>query len=343
MLHIVFGPDTFSSGEFVRDLVARLLADDPAGEGIARIEGKTATPADILNACGQASLFGARPLVIVEGLLARFDPPKRSSGRSKAKKRKTLANTEWSGFAERLKPAVDAGELILLDGALDAKNELLNSLKSRDNTHVFPMPGGDTLRAWIVQRAKNAGAEIDDAAIEQLSAQSQGDLWYLASEVDKLSAYCQGTTITAQSVADLTTGLATSSIFKLVDAIVEGKVHDAQRLLADMWESGLSAGYVLTMVARQLRIIAQALEAAGAKGKVSLQGGEFAGLPDFARTRAVRQCRGMTPASVRAAMACVSATDRAIKTSTLDERVALDLLINDLVVVGRTDRVDARR
>jgi len=340
VLHIVFGPDTFSSHEYVRELVASLLPRDSIGDGVIRIEGKTATPTDILDACGQVSLFGAKPVVIVEGLLARFEPPKRSGGRSKTRRRRTLENTEWSDFALRVQAAVATADLILLDGALGATNELLAALRSKDNVRVFPLPGDEDLHTWIVERARKAGARIDDGAVRQLASQSQGDLWYLASELDKLSVYCQGRMITRQSVAELTAGMTTSNIFWLVDAIVEGRVKDAQRLLADMWQSGLSAGYVLTMVERQLRILAQALEVTGSKGEATLRDSEFARLQHFARTRALRQSRGMTHASVRAAFACVLAADRAIKTGTLDERVALDLLINDLLAVGRTDRVN---
>ena len=342
MLHIVFGPDSFSAHECVQGLLASLSANDPDGEGVARLEGKTASPGDILNACGQVSLFGGRPVVIVEGLLVRFQAKKRAA-RGRSRKKKGSGTGEWDGFAERLGSVVDAGDLILVDGALDAKNEMLMALRPLGKVHVFPVLGGDELQRWIVRRVKEAGVSIETDGVRQLSAQSQGDLWYLSSEIEKLAAYCQGKAITGRAVAELTTGTLTSNIFWLVDAIVEGRVRDAQRLLDDMWQSGFSAGYVLTMVERQLRILAQALEATESRGKVRLEGGEFAALPEFARTRAVKQSRGMTQRSVESALACVVAADKSIKTGRLDERVALDLLINDLVTVGRTDRVNAAR
>ncbi|MFW6056592.1 MAG: DNA polymerase III subunit delta [Chloroflexota bacterium] len=343
MLHIVFGPDSFSAHECVQRLLASLSANDPDGEGVARLEGKTATPTDILNACGQVSLFGGRPVVIVEGLLARFESKKRAP-RGRGRKKKGSGSGEWDGFADRLGSVVEAGDLILVDGALDAKNEMLVALRPLSKqVHVFPVLGGEELQKWIVRRVKEAGAGIEADALRQLSGQSQGDLWYLSSEIEKLAAYSQGKTITSRAIAELTTGTLTSNIFWLVDAIVEGRVRDAQRLLDEMWRSGFSAGYVLTMVERQLRIVAQALEATEARGKVRIESGEFAGLPEFARTRAVKQSRGMTQRSVESALACVVAADRSIKTGRLDERVALDLLINDLVTVGRTDRVDAAR
>ena len=334
MLHIVYGPDSFSSREFIRDLVTSLMVDDPAGEGLARIDGRTTTPADVLNACGQVSLFGTRPVVLVEGLLSRFES-KKQSGRSRGRKRKGQATSEWENFPAKVQPVVSASELILVDGELGKGNFMLAALAPLGQVHVFSRPGGEDLLRWIARRAKSGDAGIDMAAAQQLAALSQGDLWYLASEVDKLAAYCAGRTITQQAIAELTMAASTSSIFKLVDAIVESRARDAQRLLEDMWESGSSAGYVLTMVERQLRIVAQALEATGPHGRVTLQGGEFAALPEFAQRRAVGQARRLPSALVRAALDRVTAADKAVKTGTLDERVALDLLINDLASAAR--------
>jgi DNA polymerase-3 subunit delta len=334
VLHIVYGPDTFSSRGFVRDLVASLLQDNPTGEGIARVEGKTATPSEVLNACGQVSLFGARPVVIVEGLLARFEPPKRP-GRSRTRKRKALSEGEWADFADRLKPAIATAEVIFVDTQLSSGNDLLAALKDCADVHVFPVLSEAEQVRWMTQRAREAGSGIEDAAARQLAAQAQGDLWQLAGEVDKLAAYCSGETITTQAVARMTASTPSANIFRLVDAIVEGRAKDSQHLLEDMWQSGSSAGYILTMVERQLRIVAQALEATGPRGKVTPQGGEFAGLQDWAQRRAVSQGRRLSPHRVRLALDRVTEADRAVKKGTLDEQTALDLLINDLVAVGR--------
>jgi DNA polymerase III delta subunit len=114
---------------------------------------------------------------------------------------------------------------------------------------------------------------------------------------------------------------------------VERNVRQARRHLDDLYSRGLPPGYVFTMVNRQLRLIAQLHEAKGRSGTQALSG-ELASLPPFALQQATRQARRFSEPQTRYALERVVDADRSIKTGLFTDRMALDMLITEIVGSG---------
>lgn len=336
MLHVLYGPDTFTVHEELHRVLAPYLADESENPETVRLDGPTATPAQIATACQQFSLLSATRIVVVEDLLSRFEPEKPARDRArKAKAKRAGLPPEWESFAPRVAALPDNSVLVLLDAEVSAGNHLLKVLRALPGADVREMlpPRGDSLVAWIRQRAAAADARIDNDAARQLGVLAGADLWQLNSEIQKLAGYADGKPITAEMVRDMTSSSASSTIFMLVDAIVEGKQADARRRLDQMYRDGLSAGYVFTMVGRQLRIIAQLLEARQQRGSAPPVG-ELAGLHEFAVRRAGDQARKFDEHRVRRAFEAVVAADRSIKTGVCDDRTAMEQMVTDLLPVS---------
>jgi len=333
VLYVLYGPDTFTVHEGLHRVIVPYLAVEGENPETVRLDGPTATPAQIATACQQFTLLSGTRIVVVEGLLSRFEPEKPARDRArKGKAKKAGLPPEWESFVPRVAGLPDKSVLVLLDAELKAGNYLLKALKAQPNADVREMlpPRGDSLVAWIRERAAGTDARIDDDAARQLGVLAGADLWQLNSEIQKLAVYADGKPITAEMIRSMTASSVSSTIFMLVDAIVEGKQTEARRRLDQMYRDGLSAGYVFTMVGRQIRIIAQLLEARQHRGSAQPVG-ELAGMHEFAVRRASDQARKFDERRVLRALEAVVAADRSIKTGLCDDRTALEQMVTDLL------------
>jgi DNA polymerase-3 subunit delta len=238
------------------------------------------------------------------------------------------------------------------DGGI-GRSPLLTALKQRPNVTVteflelktWARGGPSEVAQWLQDRAVRRSISIEPAAIEALAELVGANLRALASELDKLAAYTDGRTVTADDVRTLTPQAREERIFDLVDAIVEGQAATALRLLRRMLEDGSqTAGYVQIMVARQLRLIVRAtelLEMHASQDDVA----STTGVRGFPLTKLMRQARGTHRGAAEAALRAAEATDHAIKTGKFTSDVlAMELLVVQLAALApRHARAGARR
>lgn len=278
-------------------------------------------------------MFGDTQRVVVEGLLTRFGTADSRSraARTKGRRKKTPDIGEWAQFAERIKALPDQSLLVLLDVDPGRTNPLLDTLAPAATVHRLDPPKGADLLRWIHDRVGLVNGHIDRDAAERLAGLIGSDLWQLDSEIQKLATYSDGAPITVPMVDGMLTASVTPSIFMLVDAIVERNEKYARHRLDDMFQKGLSAGYVFTMLARQLRLIALVREAKDHNSPDRQLPGELASLQPFALQRATQQAQRYSEPEVRRALVHVLEADRAIKSGMYDDHMALDMLITNLL------------
>jgi len=333
VLHIVHGPDSFSARQIVNSLSSKRQQTSVGGpDSTVWLEQKSTSPREVIDVCSQGALFGAPPAVVLQGLLTRFEPTKSGGQRGRRSKKKdgpVLA--EWDPFPSMVAALPPASLLILVDGAIKGPNPMLKSLEPHaDQVHVMKTPDIGQIQRFVEQKAAQQGGAIAPEAVSRLSMNCNGDLWYVNSEMEKLLLYADGRTITGEMVEAMVTGIQSTTIFALVDAIVEGKEDVARRHLDTMYHQGIAPGYVLTMINRQMRLLAQAKELSSRSRGEEPTKGEFTSLQPFAQERARRQASRFSLRAVRRALAGVIEADRSIKTGASDERAALDVLISDL-------------
>lgn len=120
--------------------------------------------------------------------------------------------------------------------------ELEKSGKARSN--VFDVPYGAALRKWIQARFEHVGVSASDSIIEYLIRQygeKEGytrrdekklsvDLWTIAHDIEKLSAYARSRTVTKEDINLLIPRSREGHIFELTDAIAAREKKRALQL-----------------------------------------------------------------------------------------------------------------
>jgi DNA polymerase-3 subunit delta len=332
MLYVLYGRDDFSLREELARIKGELDSDGMLSSNTDVLDGREVGPEQLMAICDTMPFLSAHRLVVVEGLLKRFDPPERPRrGARAARGGSTEALERWQGLAEYAQRMPDTATLVLVDEELSADNNpLLKALKSAGQVREFrPLRPGAVLQ-WILERAQNQGIDISPAAARLLADLVGNNLWVLASELEKLAAYAQGRRIEGADVRALVSEARQVNIFAMVDAIVERRAAVALRLLRQLTTAGAEGSYLLAMVVRQYRFIIQARELMTAGLSTQEIGQRLGVASEFVLQRILDQAQRYSLSRLKAAYRRLLEADAGVKRGHYGEEMALELLVHDL-------------
>jgi DNA polymerase-3 subunit delta len=275
--------------------------------------------------------LSAHRLVVVEGLLKRFDRPERPRrGARAARGESTEALERWRGLADYAQRMPDTTTLILVDDEVSGENPLLQALKPSGQVREFRLLRPGAVLQWILERAQNQSIDISPPAARLLADLVGNNLWLLASELEKLAAYAQGRRIEGADVRALVSEARDVNVFAMVDAIAEKRAGVALRLLRRLMADGADGGYVLNMVVRQYRLIIQTREMMTA-GLPTQEIGQRLGVTSgFVLQKILDQAQRYSLSRLKAAYRRLLEADVGVKRGHYDEGLALELLVHDL-------------
>jgi DNA polymerase-3 subunit delta len=151
----------------------------------------------------------------------------------------------------------------------------------------------------------------------------------MKGEIEKLVLYAGNRPIEAEDVKKLVGLSRESSVFTLVDAIIEGKLNLANQSAVELLETGAAPSYVLAMLARQLRLLVRARDLKNAgQSENSIQGA--LGLADYPFRKTIEQASRFTMPRLKIFYHRLLDADLAIKTGKYDDELALTILVSDL-------------
>ena len=327
MLYILYGLDDFSLGQAVGKIKADLGDWEMLATSTTNLEGQHLTLSELRNKCGAAPFWSSHRLVIVNGLLGRFEVKQSKPRSGKGKSGNGLG--EWEGLASYIEQMPETTVLMLVDEEVKGSNPLLKKISPLAEVKTFPLLRGKDLKEWIRQRVKKEGGDITPQAVDLLAELIGGDLWAMDGEIRKLLLYNQARSISVDDVRQLVSHVQEASIFALVDAVAEGRTESAQRILHRLYDEGVAPTYILVMITRQFRLIAQARDLG--KGLSRLQIQDRLGLKQsYVVDKTLSQAKLYDFEGVKQAYNKLLETDLAIKTGKYSDKLALELLVTEL-------------
>ena len=327
MFYILYGEDEFSRFQALEKIKASLGDSEIVAANTTRLNGERLTLSELRNACDVAPFLGSRRLVIVDGLLGRFEVKQTPIRSGKGKAEKELG--EWELLASYVRQMPETTILVLIDGEVKGSNLLLKKLASLAEVRTFPSLRGKDLRNWIRKRVKEEGGAIVPRAVDLLAELIGGDLRAMNSEIQKLLLYCQGRPIGEDDVKRMTSQIQEANIFALVDAIIEGHTEPAQKILHRLYREGVAPTHILTMITRQYRLMAQARELQPGLSRLEIQ--DRLGLKSsYGLDKMLDQAKLYDLERIKQAYNKLLETDLAIKTGKYGDELALELLVSEL-------------
>lgn len=301
-----------------------MLADNTV-----RIEGAAAKPDELLVLCQTLPFLSAHRLIVVRGLLKRFE----SDGGRRRRGRREADLGPWETFIEGLKILPETNTLVFIDGDLNARNALLQALRPHAQVREFKALAQSEVASWILQRAGRHDLSLEARAVAALAQLVGNQLWTLDSELRKLAVYAPDRQVSEADVRALVSLAREPNVFAFVDAVVEGRARDAAELLQRLLAEGESAQRLLAVLARQYRLLMltkelQARRVAPQQIATQLQ------VQGFVGQRLLKQAPAFTIERLQAAYRRLLEADLSVKRGVFDDETALELLLFELAALA---------
>jgi DNA polymerase-3 subunit delta len=334
LLYILWGEDQFSLEEALQNIKKSMGDMTLLSTNTNILEGQKLTLNELKSVGEAVPFLSDKRLIIIKGLLERFEPKDKSS---RAKKSNSSANRqdEWQSLADCIRGLPKSTILVLID-AHEAKktafqnNLLFKAISSQAEVRNFPTIKGIKLSQWIQARVDKQNGSISRQGISVLAEVIGGDLHIMANEINKLIAFTAGRMIEEKDIRMVVSAAQEANIFAMVDAIMDRKAGLAEQILQKLLQNGIMPSQILVLLARQIQVLIQVKELKRLKRPPPEIQGKLGITYGFIWDKISRRAERYTIERLKNIYQNLLETDVAIKTGRFDGDLALNLLVADL-------------
>ena len=326
MLYILSGEDDYSINEEIKVIKKGTGDESLLAINTTVLDGRKLSAEQLAVVAETVPFLAPKRLVIVSGLLERFQ-----SRVLRGKKKETsVVALDPEPFGRRLNSLPSSTELVLIENQVTKSNPLLKQIASVAQLRYFPKLRGEALSRWIKNRVDKESGSISPRAVELLTRLVGGNLWIMASEIDKLILYTLGRQIGEADIRAVVGYVQQVNVFAMVDAILEFRSRLAQEFLQKLLKEGVSSSYLLFMLLRQVRLVLRARELK----RLDRNSGQIQQAlnlsSDFLLRKTIKQAAGYSFERLREIYQKLLETDLDIKTGRRNAELALNILAVEL-------------
>jgi len=321
MIIFLHGQDTYCSKEKLLELIGEFKTKrDSQGLGIIKLEGGNLTIDEFRKDVLSAGLFSEKRLVIIKNLL--------SQNKDQNLIKEIISSLKKIGREKNI--------VIFIEEEIEEKEirkrefqyKLFNLLKKQKYVQKFDFLKPNQLQKWILAEVKKRGGKIEERATDLLVNFIGPNLWQMSNELDKLMAYGQGK-ISAKDVELLVEANQEENIFNLVDALASKNKKRAIKLIKEQLEKGTAFVQIISLLARQFRIILQIKESKS-KFLNYYQLASELGVHPYSVKKSLEQAKKYTLEELKKIYQELLKIDLQLKTTSLEPELLFNLLIAKL-------------
>jgi DNA polymerase III subunit delta len=337
LLYIFWGDDEFSIEEALAEIKGKLGDTSLLSANLNLLDGARVTVNELKTIAEALPFLAPRRLIIIRGLLERFEP-KDKSGRPRKSNGSGAKSDETRGLAECLTGLPESTIVVLTDTIEVRKfslqnNALFKAISEKAMIKAFPRLKGPRLAQWVQARVDRQSSGISRQAADLL-IQTIGDLHTMANEIDKLIAFTGGRLIEEKDVRLVVSASQEADVFAMIDAIMDRKAGVAEQILQKLLQNGVVPPQILTILARQVQVLVQIKEMKNQK-KTAFEIQSKVGITSpYAWEKMSGRSARYTPERLKEIYQSLLKTDLSIKTGRLDGDLGLNILVADLCEKG---------
>ncbi|MFC1872016.1 DNA polymerase III subunit delta [Chloroflexota bacterium] len=326
---MLLGEDQFSLRHALEEIKQGLGDRELLAVNTETLDGQRLTQQQLRAVCETVPFMAEKRLVIVNGLLGRFES-RAKAGRSKKSRDTSGGDSELKSWAKYLCQVPQSTVLVLIDGTIKSSNPLLKEVSAGAVVKSFPPLRNTELRRWIQERVVEEGGSISRGAVELLAKLVGSDLWLMTNEINKLVLYTSGRQIEEEPVRLVVSHDPSVNVFAVIDAIFALQARAAEQLLHQLLLRGAAPVYLMTMLSRQMRMIVRAKELKS-QGWSEMDIQKKLGLAsEFALRRTLEQAARYPSRRLKEIYHKLLETDLSIKTGKFDGELALTIMVAEL-------------
>lgn len=357
MNYLFLDCDEYLTSQRISELRAGLGDAEIADLNMVALEGPKTSAGEILSYAAMMPFLAPRRLVLVEGFLQHLD---RRMAQSKSFD--SAAHREAEELTIGLSQTPETSDIVFVDGKLDKRRALWTGYRRTSDdaggdvrvdglgalvksgviqSESLGTPDSRSLPGWVQRQAKDQHIDIDRQATASLANFVGPNLRQLGNELQKLAVYASGRTITSADVRLMVSDASEALIWDLTDAVSQRNAKGAMLALHALRRGDANPFYLLTMIARQYRIILKVKDAMSAVGRpnehdIAKQVGES----PYPVKKAMQQAGAYSLEELEGILGRLVETDFAMKTGA-DQDTEIDVLIAELTQRASTGRRSA--
>ncbi len=330
MIYVLSGQDDFSITQTLENIKKELGDEASLAMSTTTLDGNQLSFEELKNVCETIPFMTGKRLVIVTGLMGRFESGTRTRRQSKSAN-KNKKQEEAAIFANYLASGIpETTILVLIEGVISGDNPILKSLAGKATIRSFALPRDTKLREWVHKRVKDKGGEISPRATNLLARLVGSNLWIMASEIEKLLLYTSGRKIEEDDIHAVVGYNQQATVFNMVDAILEFKTEQAEKMLESLFRSGVAPVYLLFMIARQVQLILRIKELSRMRITNREMQGKLGISSEWVLKKTLEQASRYSLSRLKDVYRKLLDTDISIKTGKIDPELAMNILVAEL-------------
>lgn len=294
------------------------------------LEGKEIDFNNIMNACETLPFMAEKKIVIIKDL--PLFKSKKELGESHTKSSKDPLINYIDGLEDYL-------VLIFVEKtkSIRKSNPLYKKIQKYGDVVEFTKLRGRDLDKWVADSFKKYNKTISKSNINyfiQYSSYFNGKkdktLYDLENEIIKIANYLsEDVEITKEEIELLMSKPLEMNVFNLLNSISQKNGEQALNLFNEMYISNEPILFILHMIVRQLRNMLK-YKILRDKGYTSGDNFKKMSLSEYEYKKIANQSNNFTISQLERALDYCLETDRTIKVSSIDDRLAMEILITNL-------------
>lgn len=305
---------------YLRNQYKKKLRDALVTEGdtmnYSYYEGKDINPKGVIDMAETLPFFADRRVIMVE-----------NSGFFKNK---------CDELADYMAEIPESTNFIFVETEIDKRSRFYKEVKKIGRVVEFGTQKEDTLMKWVLGMLKKEGKNITKDTLQTFLTKTGSDMQMIKNELDKLMAYTEGRdVIRTEDVEHVCITQTTNRIFEMINAVAEGNQKKALELYEDLLSLKEPPMRILFLIAKQFNQLYQ-LKLLAKEGLPSAEIAKQAGIVPFAMKKYQVQAKNFRTEELRTAVEECVATEEAVKTGKMNDRLSVELLI-----MKYSDRKDA--
>jgi len=323
----------FGEEEYLMDYTLKLIKDTFIDKGLEplnyiELEGQDLEFSTIMNACETLPFMAEKKIVIIKDLPL-----------FKSKKETEKTKTSKEPLIDYIDELEDYLLLIFVEKtkSLRKSNPLYKKIKKYGDIVEFTKLRGSDLDNWIINSFKKFNKNIDKSTINYFIGYSsyfdnkkERTLYDLENEIIKISNYTpENTDVRKGEIESLMAKPLEMNVFNLLNSISQKNGEEALKLFNEMYISNEPILFILHMIVRQIRNMLKYKILTG-KGYTRGDSLKKMALSEYEYKKVSNQSNNFTIEQLEKALNHCLETDKTIKTSSIDDKLAMEILISNL-------------
>ena len=305
-VYLLCGEEAYLRNQYKKRLRDALVTDGDT-MNYSYYEGKDINPRAVIDMAETLPFFADRRVLMVE-----------NSGFFKNK---------CDELADYVASIPESTCFIFVETEIDKRSRFYKEVKKYGRVVEFGTQKEDTLIKWILGILKKENRNITKETLQTFLVKTGSDMQMIKNELDKLVAYTEGRDVIAtDDVEQVCITQTTNKIFEMINAIAEGNQKKALEFYEDLLSLKEPPMRILFLIARQFNQLYQ-VKLLEKEGLPSSEIAKQAGIVPFAMKKYQAQAKNFTEGELRIAVEECVASEEAVKTGNMNDRLSVELLI----------------